>query len=291
MKRQETTCKGKGGKVSVLGRHIDWLNQQIPFGLTLGQIISIVIIGSIAIVLERLITRHLRRFSRRAHLDRSVSNNLIFTFRITILIVAVAALVRTDGLDTQWFLAFSALGRAEVGFASPQTIGNLFAGLYLLAMRPFKVGDYVRLGTVEGIVQEVTINYTKLFTIGDNRVSIINLQILQRDMVNYLYETDNASFYCYTSEIGFDHSVSTEKIDTIFKEILQKHDSGLPQKPSYIFVRSDAFERVYVVYLYLKNPEDIFRLRPQIAEEAFAAWDAERSKNNTMIFFLSPSSA
>ncbi len=83
-------------------------------------------------------------------------------------------------------------------------------GLYLLATRPFKVCDYVRLGTVEGIVQEITINYTKLFTIANNVVSIINLQILQRDMVNYLYETDKANPYCYTFEIGFDHSVSTE---------------------------------------------------------------------------------
>jgi small-conductance mechanosensitive channel len=257
---------------------IDWLNQQTPFGLTLGQIISIVIIGSIAIVLERLITRHLRRFAKRSHLERNVSNNLILTFRIIIFIGSVAALVRIGGLDTQWFLAFSALGGAAVGFASSQTIGNFVAGLYLLATRPFKVGDYVRLGTVEGIVQEITINYTKLLTIANNMVSITNLQILQRDMVNYLYETDNANLYCYTFEIGFDHSVSTEKIDTIFKEILQKQDSGLPEKPSYIFVRSDAFGRVYMVYLYLKNPEDIFRLRPQIAQEVFAAWDAERSR-------------
>ena len=122
---------------------IDWLNQQTPFGLTLGQIISIVIIGSIAIVLERLITRHLRRFAKRSHLERNVSNNLILTFRIIIFIGSVAALVRIGGLDTQWFLAFSALGGAAVGFASSQTIGNFVAGLYLLATRPFKVGDYV----------------------------------------------------------------------------------------------------------------------------------------------------
>lgn len=257
---------------------IEWLNQQTPLGLTLAQILSIAIIGVVAISLERLITRYLRRFSRRAHLARNVSNNLILTFRVLVLLGSAAAIIRIGGLDTQWFLAFSALGGAALGFASSQTIGNFVAGLYLLATRPFKVGDYVRLGTVEGIVQEITINYTKILTISNNTVSIINLQILQREMVNYLFESEKQNLYCYTFEIGFDHSVSSEKIDVILKETLKKHEPELPEKPHYMFARSDAFGRVYVVYLYVKNPEEIFVLRPQIAEEIFAAWDTERLK-------------
>lgn len=78
---------------------------------------------------------------------------------------SVVSIIRVGGLDTQWFVAFSAPGGAAVGLASTQTIGNFIAGLYLLAARPFKVGDYVRLGTIEGVVQEITINYTKILTI------------------------------------------------------------------------------------------------------------------------------
>jgi hypothetical protein len=36
--------------------------------------------------------------------------------------------------------------------------------------------------------------------------------------------------------------------------------------------------RVYMVYLYVEHPEDIFTLRPQIAEEVFKRWDIERAK-------------
>jgi hypothetical protein len=45
-----------------------------------------------------------------------------------------------------------------------------------------------------------------------------------------------------------------------------------------MLVRSSAFDRVYMVYLYVKNLEDIFILRPQIAEEVFSLWDSERTK-------------
>jgi hypothetical protein len=251
-----------------------------PFlGVTWGMILSIIAIVAVAVTLERLITRYLRRFAKRARLTPRVTNGLALTFRIIILISAVAALVRIGGVSTDLFLAFSAFGGAAVGLASTQTIGNFIAGLYLLATRPFKVGDYVRLGTVEGIVQEITINYTKILTLGNNIVSISNLQVMGRDMTNCLYESENLeTLYCCTFEIGFDHSVAADKIATIFHEVFEQYNDKLPQALSYMLLRSGAFERVYMVYLYVKKPEDAFVFRSQIAEEVFRRWDTERLK-------------
>jgi small-conductance mechanosensitive channel len=132
---------------------------------------------------------------------------------------------------------------------------------------------------VEGVVQEVTMNYTKILTSGNNTVSISNLQIIDRDITNYIYKSEkNRNLYCYTFEIGFDHSVPTDKINEIFNQVFEKYAEALPKKSSYILTRSAAFERVYTVYLYVENPKDIFTLRPQIAEEVFQRWDKERAK-------------
>jgi small conductance mechanosensitive channel len=246
-------------------------------GVTWGMILSIVVIVVVTVALERLITRYLRRFARRAHLAPHVTNGVALTFRILILIGALVALVRISGASTDLFLAFSAFGGAAVGLASTQTIGNFIAGLYLLATRPFKVGDYVRLGTVEGIVQEITINYTKVLTLADNIVIISNIQVMSRDMTNYLYESENLeTLYCCTFEVGFDHSVSADRIAVIFNEVFKQYDRKLPKALSYMLLRSGAFERVYQVYLYVKKPEEVFIFRPQIAEEVFKLWDDER---------------
>jgi small-conductance mechanosensitive channel len=139
----------------------------------------------------------------------------------------------------------------------------------------------VRIGAVEGIVQEMAINYTKILTIGNNVVSISNLQIMDRDITNFLYESsERDGLYCYTFEIGFDHSISMEKIAKVFSEVFEQYGDRFAQKPSYMLVRSAAFDRIYMVYLYVKRPEDIFALRPQIAEEVFRRWDKERTKTN-----------
>jgi len=65
---------------------------------------------------------------------------------------------------------------------------------------------------------------------------------------------------------------------TIFNEVFERYLHTLPKKPSYMLTRSDGVGRVYMIYLYVEHPEDIFTLRPQVAEEVFKRWDIERTK-------------
>ena len=239
------------------------------------------VIAIVAVTLERLISRYLSRFAKRIKLEPSASNNLVLTFRILILIFAVLAVSSVGGVQSEWLLSVSAIGGAALGFASQKTIGNFLAGLFLLAAKPFKVGDYVKLGTVEGIVQEITINYAKILTSGNNTVSVSNLQILDRDITNYLFEsTKNRNLYCYTFEVGFDHSIPSEKINQLFNQIFDSYSQILPRRPSCTLIRSSAFDRFFLVYLYVDKPQDIFVLRPKIADEVFQRWDEERAKLN-----------
>ncbi len=265
-------------KVSV---DLDYFNTTLIGGVSLSTYIWLAAIALVAVALERILTRYLSGFARKARLAPNVANNLILTSRLLILTGAVILMIRAGDLPSDWIVAFSALGGAAVGFASTKTIGNFIAGLYLLAARPYRVGDYVRIGAVEGIVDEMAINYTKILTQGNNIVSISNLQIMDRDITNFQYESDDsAGLYCYTFEVAFDHSVSTDKLERIFDEAFIRCDTELPKKPGYMLNRSDAFSRVYLVYLYVRHPKNIFDLRPKISEEMFRLWDEARQKNN-----------
>jgi small-conductance mechanosensitive channel len=253
----------------------DIFGVQIP----LSTIFDILVIAIVAVTLERLISRYLTGFAKRIKLEPSASNNLVLTFRILILIFAVLAISSVGGVQAEWLLSVSAIGGAALGFASQKTIGNFLAGLFLLAARPFKVGDYVKIGTVEGIVQEITINYAKVLTSANSTVSVSNLQILDRDITNYLYESSKThNLYCYTFEIGFDHSIPSEKLNQIFNQIFDSYSRLLPRKPEYALIRSTNVDRVYLIYLYVDKPQDIFTLRPRIADEVFQRWDEERAK-------------
>jgi len=248
------------------------------FGLPM-QIISLILIVVVAVVVERCIALYLSGFSKRAKLDPNTTNKLVLTFRVLILAGSLLAISKVGGLPSELLISFSAVSGAALGFASQKTIGNFIAGLYLLAARPFKVGDYVKIGTVEGIAQEVTLNYAKIRTVGNNTVAISNLQILERDITNYLYEiTPNGNIYCYTFEIGFDHLVPSDKLLEIFGTTFNLYKNRFQKKPFCTLTRSTAIERVYTVYFYTTNTSEIFRTRSQIVDQVFRLWDEERTK-------------
>src|SRR5512147_1019805 len=90
-------------------------------GITLTQVLRLVVITAIAIALERLITTYLSRFAKRAKLERNAANNLVLTFRILILIGAVLAISRLGGLPAEWIISISAIAGAALGFASQKT--------------------------------------------------------------------------------------------------------------------------------------------------------------------------
>jgi small-conductance mechanosensitive channel len=247
------------------------------FGIPM-QIILLIVIVVVAIVVERFLAMYLSRFSKRVKLDSNTTNKLLLTFRIIILVCVLIAVSRVGGLPSELLISFSAVSGAALGFASQKTIGNFIAGLYLLVARPFKVGDYVKIGTVEGIAQEVTLNYAKILTAGNNTVAISNLQILERDITNYLYETtQNGNTYCYTFEIGFDHLVPSEKLSEIFDTTFNPYKQHFPKPPFYTLTRSTAIERVYTIYFYTTDVNQIFKTRSQIVSQIFKLWDEERT--------------
>jgi small-conductance mechanosensitive channel len=247
-------------------------------------IVFIIIVAIVAITIERLFNKYLSGFAKRVRLQPYTINNLMLFTRIVILLVAIAIIAKIGGLPSEWILSLSAIGGAALGFASQKTIGNFIAGLFIISVHPFKVGDYVRIGSVEGSVQEITLNYTKVFNSSNNTVLISNLQVLDRDITNFSLEIEKpgktAGIYCYTFEIGFDHSVSTEKIGKIFDDVFKSHLLELPRKIEHAPVRFGV-ELVYRIYLYVRKPEDIVKYRALISEEVYKLWDNERYQLKT----------
>lgn len=102
----------------------------------------------------------------------------------------------------EWFVGLSALTGAAIGFASTQTVGNFLAGLYIMISRPFMVGDYVRIGDVEGEVREITINYTKIYTPTCNIMEMPNRKVLDSTILNH---STQKNLIDYSFQIGFPH--------------------------------------------------------------------------------------
>ncbi|MDA0137999.1 mechanosensitive ion channel family protein [Solirubrobacter sp. CPCC 204708] len=82
----------------------------------------------------------------------------------------------------------SAITAVVLGLAAQQTLGNLIAGLVLISVRPFKVGDRVRLqagglaGQVEGVISSLGLLYTTLAQ-GQDSIMVPNNVVLSAAIV------------------------------------------------------------------------------------------------------------
>jgi small-conductance mechanosensitive channel len=92
-----------------------------------------------------------------------------------------------------------------VSFGSTSTVGNLIAGIVLTYMRPFQLGDRVKLGDTVGDVTEKTFLYTKVLTIKNEQVMVPSLQALSGALINYSAKAKDKGLILHTSvTIGYD---------------------------------------------------------------------------------------
>ncbi|MHA1971445.1 MAG: mechanosensitive ion channel domain-containing protein [Candidatus Hodarchaeales archaeon] len=115
------------------------------------------------------------------HLSPGQYNAMRTLGRATILFLGILWL-----FGEEFFIGAAALLGTAIGFASSTTIGNFISGLFLLVTNPFSVGDYVMLPKlgVEGIVEEISINYTIILTPQGIRSIISNKNLLGTTIQN-----------------------------------------------------------------------------------------------------------
>jgi small conductance mechanosensitive channel len=123
-----------------------------------------------------------------ARMDPATAGTVGFLIRLVFLVVVVVVAARIAGLNPQTLAVSGAIAAVVFGLAAQQTLGNLIAGVVLISVRPFKVGDRVRLqsgslaGEMEGVVATLGLLYTT-FARGEDSIMIPNNIVLASAVV------------------------------------------------------------------------------------------------------------
>ena len=99
-------------------------------------------------------------------------------------LVTIAALAQL-GIQTASFVALIGAAGLAIGLALQGSLSNFAAGVLIILLRPFRVGDFTEVAGTSGTVQSIKIFTTELRT-GDNKAVIIpNSRVLERNITNY----------------------------------------------------------------------------------------------------------
>ena len=163
--------------------------QYIDLAITWG----IKIIGAIAIFIigkwiSRLLTKLLKKALEKSGTDITLIKFLGDLTYFGLLVLVIIAALGTLGVNTTSFAAVIAAAGLAVGFALQQNVSNFGAGVVILFLRPFKVGDFVEAGGASGTVETIGI-FNTTFKTGDNKIVIVpNSNIIGSNIINYSKE-------------------------------------------------------------------------------------------------------
>ncbi|WP_336325505.1 mechanosensitive ion channel family protein [Halovenus sp. HT40] len=166
----------------------EWLPSRIPTAAV--DLVASILVVVLAWVAARLLVRV---FSRRiAHyVDRpSLTRVSLAGIRIGVYIFALLTLLRINGLDLGNIALSVTVFSAVVGVILAPIVGSVISGIFLLADQPYEIGDMIELSErgTRGFVDDITLRYTKIFTLDNTFLVVPNGEMRSRDVTNYSAE-------------------------------------------------------------------------------------------------------
>ena len=173
---------------------------------------------------------------------------------ILIVIVVSGFFLDKMGFDMGNFLAALGIGGLAVAFAGKDTIENLFGSIMLTIEKPFKIGDWIIIGDVEGDVEHIGLRSTRIRTFKDSYLTVPNVKFLTMDVNNMGART----YRRFNTMLHIEDTVSTNKlkafvdgINTIVEESL-----NMRNRKSYIRVnRISEYSVDILIYVFFLAPD------------------------------------
>lgn len=169
------------------------------------------------------------------------------------------------GIPMASLITLLASAGVAVGLALQGSLSNLAGGIMLLLFRPFQVHDYIKSGTDEGTVQEVSVFYTIILSPDNKKISIPNGNLMNSNIINYSSEA--------LRRVDLSFSVAREedpeKVEKALKTAIEG-DNRILHKPEAFFGITE-----------IKNDALCFSIRVWVENKRY--WDVYNTLNKRVI--------
>lgn len=247
-----------------------FMNGIKEFAMTRGiDFLEAIIIFIVGYIICRYIRRAADHILDKSHVDPSAKTfieEIIFFFCLAI--VAIVALGTAGVGNGTLAAAFGGIGLA-IGLGLKDNIGNVASGIFILIFRPFQVGDYIQVDNNQGTVTDISIMYTMLSTLGNQKIVIPNSSLTSKVIKNF--SSNDIRNVEMTLDVGYDTDLKqcvsllrdlfTHNAYVIDKDKLTVYVSGMADSSIKVYVRAPVertkyFEAQNELYIEVKEAFD-----------------------------------
>lgn len=188
----------------------------LSYGL---QVIVTIILLVIGLKIIKAVVNRVKKSMEKKDVDPTIIQFSTSLAGIILKILLVLALLATVGVEVTSFIAILGAASFAVGMALQGSLANFAAGVILLILRPFKVGDFVELNGLTGVVSSIQVFSTILKTPDNKTVIIPNGNIIGSNIINYSEEDQRRVDFTF----GVDYGADIKKVKEVLYDVASSH--------------------------------------------------------------------
>ncbi len=188
------------------------------------KLLGAILLLVVGLYLIKLLSKFLRKvWSKKNSESDSLAPFIVGIVSVSLKILLVISTLSMLGMEMTSFIAILGAVGLAVGMAMAGTLQNFAGGVLILVLKPYKSGDFIDVDGYQGVVKEIQIFSTILFTVDNKRIIIPNSSISTKSLVNYTSE--NTRRLDMTFGIGYGDSIDKAR-ELILAEVA-KHKEVL----------------------------------------------------------------
>jgi small-conductance mechanosensitive channel len=158
------------------------------------------------------------------------------------------------GSDSAIFQGVSVFVGIIFSFSSSSAIGNIVAGILITYMRPFKIGDRIKIGDITGFVVEKSATVTRIRTHKNEFITIPNQSVLNATVTNYNFSVEQSDGLILHTDITMTYAIHWTTVYNILLSAAQKTLYVLETPAPYVLQKEpeDNYAR-YELNMYIKE--------------------------------------
>ena len=232
----------------------------LSFGAKLIVALIIFFIGK---WIAKAISNVVKRLMGKGKMDSNVAQylgNLIYGVMLAFVIIAAIARL---GVQTTSLVAIFGAATLAVGMALQGTLGNFASGVMLLIFRPFKVGDSVIAGGINGKVHDIGIFATTIIPSDGRKVIVPNGKLSNDTITNFSVMPVRR----IELSVNVPGNTDINAVRDLLRAVIDS-ESDLLKDPAPAIVMTDANAAaiIFGIYANVKN-EDYGRIRASMVEK------------------------
>lgn len=243
-------------------------------GSLIGDLLLNILLAIAIVLIGRVVVRWLMKMARklmvRSNIDPILINFISTIANVVLLIFVIIAALDQLGVNTTSMIAVLGAAGLAVGLALKDSLQNFAAGVMLIINRPFRLGDFVEVAGIMGIVEKISIFSTIMRTTDNREVIVPNGQIYADTITNYSARDTRRVDLVF----GISYDSDLLKAKQILTDIVNAHPLVMKDPEAIIRVSELADNSVnFIVWPWVKSV-DFGIAKAELLEQVKLAFDA-----------------